>query len=104
MTNDKFMALVDTRLDSLKELMGEKQQQYASDQDRFENFHDVAAMNQCTPAQALWGMVSKHIIATRNIALGEGPVDPEQMIEKLGDIIVYMLLLEGVLRDSGRVK
>jgi len=73
---------------------------YSSQDDRLSNFKDVASMNQTTPQSALWSMVSKHIIAVRNMILSD-KVPSEQWIEEyLGDIHNYMFLLEAIWREK----
>ena len=57
-------------------------------------------MNQTTPQSALWSMVSKHIIAVRDMILS-GKVPSEKWIEEyLGDIHNYMFLLEAIWREK----
>jgi len=71
----------------------------------------------CTPKEALWGFVSKHIIATQSFikrdaqrisaprssmgfTVGGSFVPYSQWEEKIGDIRAYLLLLDGLVRET----
>ena len=63
------------------------------------NFKDVAAMNNETPQEALWGMVSKHIIATKDMVKSNKTPSGRWITEYMGDIHNYMFLLEAIFED-----
>lgn len=77
----------------------EKGEEYSRDGNRLHNFYRAAAMNGQTPQQALWGMLSKHIISVKdmvdNTADATYPTE-DQIDEKIGDMINYLHLLEGL--------
>lgn len=76
---------------------------YTSGSDRLSNFKDTGAMNQVTPQDALWGMVSKHIIATKDMVKSGNIPSDEWIKEYLGDIHNYLYLLEGVWKEEDEV-
>ena len=102
MTAREFKKLVKARQKHTDATLLEKGEEYSRGNDRLHNFTSAAAMNNETPAQALWGMVSKHIISIKDMvedtSQGICPTDA-QVTEKLGDMINYMHLLEGLFID-----
>lgn len=74
--------------------------------DRLSNFYSAGAFNDVDATTALWGMVTKHIIALKDfIAKYEDAeeydeIPPAQWFEKLGDIRNYMYLLSAILYDT----
>lgn len=100
----EFNKLLRERQSKEREVLVTKAGEYAHDDERFSNFHNCASWqaNGRTPEAALWNMVTKHLVATRDaidqIALGV--VKPiEFWDEKLGDIRNYAVLLEGLVLD-----
>ena len=99
MNHDTFMKIVDERERTCRQVLDTKGKIYSVDDDRLSNFKGVGGMNEETPQEALWGMVSKHIIATRDmIKSGEAP-SRKWIHEYLGDIHNYMYLLEGLWEE-----
>ena len=56
-------------------------------------------MSETTPEMALWGMWCKHLVSVKDLINFPGDATPELIKEKLGDVINYALLLEGLLTD-----
>jgi len=50
-----------------------------------------------TPERALWGMAKKHLVSVTDLIHGRAEVTPERIDEKIGDMINYLILLEGLL-------
>ena len=91
--------IVSNRLYLTEKILGAKGKEYARG-DRLSNFKKAAILMGCTPERALFGFVSKHIVALSDFVgdLEKGHVQAlEQWDEKLGDIIVYMILLEALV-------
>jgi len=100
MTNLEFLDIVTNRERVCRTTLDHKDKIYATRDDRLHNFNDVGAMNGVTPQEALWGMVSKHIIATKDMAKsGELPTE-KWITEYLGDIHNYLYLLEAIWEDA----
>lgn len=81
---------------------GMKEAEYASNGDRFHNFKVAASIDGETPERALWGMWKKHLVSVKDIIDGTtlNNVPPDALVtEKIGDTIVYMLLLKGMLDE-----
>ena len=104
MKTKQFNDLVKMIQADQKLVLCSKAEDYASDEERFINFHNAANLQARgnTPEAALWNMAAKHLEATQR-AIGKielGVVMPlEFWKEKLGDIRNYMILLEGLVRD-----
>lgn len=88
--------VLERRLQLTVKVLGNKEKEYASDDDRLHNFKATAEMLRCTPAQALLGMVAKHLTSVVDAVKDEKVLTRQQWDEKLGDIINYMILLEGI--------
>jgi hypothetical protein len=94
------MQIVGNREGHCRAVLDAKGKIYAVDNDRLSNFRGVGDMNDESPQEALWGMVSKHIIATRD-TVKSGKVPTKKWItEYLGDIHNYMHLLEGIWEEQ----
>lgn len=95
--------LVSKMCDKLKATLTSKGIEYSIEDDRLINFRNAGAMNSQTPEQALWGMVTKHIIALHDFIERDAnriEVPEEQWDEKIGDIIAYMVLLKALREDK----
>lgn len=101
MKTEQFNKIVRDECNHLLVLCKAKGVEYTGkDTDRLGNFKRVATLMRCTPEKALAGLVSKHIVALYDFIddLEKGQVRPmPQWNEKLGDIILYSILLKGLL-------
>lgn len=80
----------------------EKAKEYAEEQDRLANFRHGANLRRTIPEDYLLGLVAKHEVALQDFVarLKEGKgTSLNQWLEKTGDIIIYMLLLEGLVLE-----
>lgn len=108
MKNEEFMVLVNERIDYVFRLITIKREEYSpgteEEDERLKNFYDVAAMNGENLTQALWGMVSKQIVSVKDMLRGNAAFTEGYVAEKLGDVIIYMLLAEACLKAEGRIR
>ena len=107
MNAEQFNKIVDARCDKIKATLTKKAGEYASDTDRFHNFTVAARMIDTTPEKALKGMMLKHEVSVMDL-IEWADVAPEKLTEalideKIGDNINYLLLLEGLLLQAGRI-
>lgn len=100
MKHDDFMKFITNREDSCRSVLARKGVIYSSNKDRLSNFKSVGAMKKETPQKALWGMVTKHIIATQDMIDSGDTPSLEWIDEYLGDIHNYMHLLEAIWEDA----
>ncbi len=99
MTTEEFEDILEERLFQIRRTLSAKAAEYATD-DRLHNFKVAARVNNTTPARALWGMFTKHLVSV--IDMVEGRIEPTDKLvdEKVGDMINYLILLEAVLKEG----
>ena len=97
-----FEQTLANRIEQIQVTLGEKAAQYQRGGNRYHNFDKGAALTGQTPEQVLWGMALKHVIALDDYIrdLPERDMSQEQWEEKIGDIIIYLILLEGLRNRS----
>jgi len=101
-TND-FDTCVENRLNKVRELLLVKGKEYVRGNDRFHNFTRTAEMNRQTPTRALHGMNSKHLVSLLDMLddIDNGKlIEQKYLEEKVGDAIVYFVLLEALIKDK----
>jgi len=101
MTTEEFNQVVENRLKHQQDVLTAKADEYARG-DRLSNFKSAGQMNHSTPETALWGFVTKHIIALGDFVRDlEGGIiqDYERWEEKIGDIQNYMTLLDALVQE-----
>ncbi len=93
-----FETVLNNRIAAIKDILDEKAKQYQRGDNRYSNFDKIALFENQTPEQALWGIAMKHIAALSDYVndLPENNMPIEQWQEKIGDIINYLILLEGL--------
>jgi hypothetical protein len=98
MNTEQFETILESRLSSIKHVLGNKAKEYAIG-DRLYNFKRAAEISRTTPQRALAGMFMKHLVSVLDLV--EGSISPtEYMInEKIGDAINYLILLEAILKE-----
>jgi hypothetical protein len=101
MNNEQFEKILEKRINSIKSVLSSKAMEYASEADRLHNFKVAARMNNCTSEQALWGMMTKHLVSVQDIVFNKEKPRHEIINEKIGDSINYLILLEALLKDNG---
>ena len=80
-----------------------KNKEYARNGDKLSNFKKAAAMQGCTPEEALQGMMAKHQISIADYVADfkEGTTHTiEQWDEKIIDALNYLFLLRSLLVEK----
>lgn len=105
---EDFNYVVERRCELSKKVLCRKAGEYATVGSRFHNFEVAARMDHQSPEQALWGMWKKHIVSVMDMindcdtdiydALLPTKYTEAYVDEKIGDLINYAMLLEGMLR------
>jgi hypothetical protein len=84
-------------------LMHSKGKEYSPGEDRLSNFKDAGAMQRVSPEQALFGMLTKHLVSLADmckaVTAGGEPATQEMWIEKLTDSTNYLFLLTALLKE-----
>ena len=99
MNNEDFSKIVADRVDKINKVLGAKGKEYSSATDRLHNFKLAATIQCCTPEQALYGMMCKHLVSVHDIVFSGAPVSKEIINEKIGDTINYHILLEALILE-----
>ncbi len=100
MTSEAFEKIVARQLEYCKRVLSEKADEYQNGEDRLSNFKKAAALEGCSPAKALGGMMVKHIVAIYDFIEKDEP-RYLRWEEKITDTINYCLLLDALLQEEG---
>jgi hypothetical protein len=103
MTTPEFNQIVENQLERIKNVLIKKAAEYNLDVDRLSVFKHAAALSEETPEQALYGFMLKHIISITDMINSKETYTEELWNEKITDICNYLILLQGLLRDTGRL-
>lgn len=104
MNTPEFNKVVESQLERIRNVLVKKAAEYNLDEDRLSVFKHAAALSDETPEQALYGFMLKHIISVTDMVNSEKIYTEELWNEKITDICNYLILLQGLLRDTGRLK
>ena len=103
MNTPDFNKVVEGQLSRIQNVLIKKAAEYNLDTDRLSVFKHAAAVSEETPEQALYGFMLKHIISVTDMINSRGTYSEELWNEKITDICNYLILLQGLLRDTGRM-
>lgn len=107
MTRNQFNEkVVDKRIALIKEVLGKKANEYALDGSAFGNFEDGSKIAFANGREKYaWELMTKHLQSLKDMIEhvsidGANGYPTEAIIEeKCGDIINYVILLEGMLKE-----
>ncbi len=97
-----FEKVVRERLETINHLLMVKGKEYVRGDDRYHNFTRSGEMNRQTPTRALHGMNTKHLVSMLDMLddIDAGSYPTEKAVnEKFGDIMVYLVILEALIKD-----
>lgn len=103
MNTPAFNDIVEEQLNRIRNVLVKKAAEYNLDTDRLSVFKHAAALSEETPEQALYGFMLKHIISITDMINSKDTYSEELWNEKITDICNYLILLQGLLRDTGRM-
>ncbi len=103
MNTPDFNKVVEDQLSRIQNVLIKKAAEYNLDTDRLSVFKHAAVVSEETPEQALYGFMLKHIISVTDMINSGGTYSEELWNEKITDICNYLILLQGLLRDTGRM-
>jgi len=101
MNTECFNKVVSHRVNTIHSVLAAKASEYARG-DRLGNFKRAASMQGVTPEKALVGMKAKHDVALQDFIndLDTGKIQCyERWNEKIGDVINYLILLDGLVQE-----
>lgn len=103
----EFSEVVDERINKIIDTLRDKGIEYSGDGDVFHTFKTGASIVGSTPEAALKGMMLKQLVSVFDLIGWAGTSDDrlsEHLIdEKIGDLINYLILLEGMLKQRVEV-
>jgi len=99
----QFDQVLKERLRKIEEILGKKAKEYAKNDDRYHNFNAAAQIGNTTPEKALLGMMMKHLVSVMDLIEDTNSATFELIDEKCGDLICYIILLEGMMKSRWHV-
>ncbi len=99
MNQDKFNEIINTQISRSLDTLVMKAKEYATE-DRLHNFKTAAVMQNCTPEQALAGMMTKHTVSVYDMCNTGQTYSMAMWDEKITDNINYLLLLRALAEES----
>lgn len=99
MYNSEFEFVFDKRVAGCRNVLVEKAKEYASDKDRLHNFQAAAGLNSQSREEALWGMLTKHIVSLADMVKNPDNHARAQWDEKIGDALNYLFLLDAIREE-----
>jgi hypothetical protein len=93
-----FEGIVKDRILMIENLLASKGKEYSTG-DRFSNFKDAAGglSFHNRPEMVAWEFATKHFQSIKDIISGKIPYDQARIQEKIGDAIIYLILIEGMM-------
>lgn len=108
MTAEQFEKIWMNQVQTEKTMLLERAAAYATNGDRLGNFYEGGALNACHPLRYGFSLVSKHIIALRDlitkIEAGKGEFteyEAGKFNEYVTDIRNYAVLMQGLYVEAG---
>ena len=100
-----FDAVVQDVLARIEATLLKKEKEYAVGGNRFHNFDTAGRLDNETPEKALWGMAKKHLVSIMDMVdqCEDREFSTAHIEEKIGDMINYLILLEGLLKRRYRL-
>jgi hypothetical protein len=98
----QFDEILIRRLNNTESVLKSKGKEYATNNDRYHNFRVAARVLNTTPEKALLGMAAKHLVSILDIVENSSKgelINEAHLDEKIGDMINYLILLEGLLKE-----
>ena len=102
MLSEEFDNILERRLTLIKEVLSSKGKEYSSGSDRLHNFKRAAVTLNTTVEKALMGMAIKHYISILDMIESDKKYPIAVREEKIGDMINYLILLEGCFVEKDK--
>lgn len=100
MTKEEFIKyILDPTLSRVKQTFISKNQQYGSDDDVFRSIKKIAVSKDVPPTIAADWLMSKHWNSYDDLIRGVLKPDEDIVIEKIDDLIIYLLIQKGLLLE-----
>lgn len=100
MKPETFQTLLDELDGNSLETLKIKNARYSSGGDSLHNFRKGGEVAGCTPAQACWGYMTKHLVALRDMVQNDDFSNRDDFLEKCQDSINYIRFLWCIGNDK----
>lgn len=107
MTKTEFEEIYEQQTDHEREVLIDRAAAYATHGDRLGNFYAGAELNEVTPLEYAFGLMTKQFIALRDRIKLQAAMNPEiddrtmlLVTEYTGDIRNYMLLIKALFAEA----
>lgn len=103
MQSSDFDLILKAQLAITTRTLSSKAKEYASDEDRLQNFKSAATLQGINQVQALGGMMAKHTVSIFDMIADDDYLSYEHWIawqEKITDHINYLILLRATVIDE----
>lgn len=104
MKNERFNKIAEDQLERIRNVLVKKADEYNLEEDRLGFFKRSAAFVQETPEQVLYGFLLKHLQSITDMVRSGKEYSKDLWHEKITDAMNYLVLLLGLLEDTGRAK
>jgi hypothetical protein len=101
MERHEFVKIAEATMSQINNTIGVKGKEYSTG-DAFSNFKAAAGglSFHDKPEMVAWEFATKHFQSIKDIISGKVPADQAVVDEKIGDAIVYLLLIKGMLTEK----
>jgi hypothetical protein len=99
-THADFKIMLERRIEMTVKVLDQKSAEYSTADDKLHNFKKAANLTGQKTAQACLGMMVKHLVSVVDIVSDPSKFSIDQISEKIGDSINYLILLEAILREG----
>lgn len=101
MTNEEFLNEVEAQHLRSKKVLMRKQEEYAGETNRLEQFYRIGSVNKQNPAEACFSLAAKHITSIADMSKSPTSHNLKKWREKIGDLRNYTHLLEALVEEMG---
>lgn len=103
MKTEEFNEVVKKQLGRCESILVKKAEEYATE-DRLHNFKVAAKIENCSPEQALMGMMAKHTVSVYDMLNSGKEYSSQMWDEKITDSINYLILLRALIEEKKEEK
>lgn len=100
MAPDVFDKNVKTQVEHCLGLLCSRGTEYAPGADRLSAFKKAAALQNCSQAQAAFGMLAKHLVSVADMIESRQAYPGARWDEKIGDSINYLLIIRAIIEEE----
>lgn len=101
MHSNDFARVFDAQIARSMDVLKAKGSEYATDDDVLHNFKSAAGLNNVQEGEALWGMITKHIVSLSDmVKLDPNTFDMAVWDEKITDSINFLILLKAIAVEA----